>query len=393
MGISIIIPTYNGGHIFSKCLEMIGQQAYEGPVQLVVVDSGSTDGTVGLAEKAGALIRRIDKGAFHHARTRNEAISLAAFDRVIFMVQDAVPCSDSWLSGMAHGLEGDGMAAAFAAHVPHADATPYARFETESIARARLEASAVEGIQSLDSFQEMPYEKAYRRVGIDNVCAIYRKELLEKTLFPDVDFAEDLAWALKISLLGHRISYLPHIQVRHSHNRSPDYGFRRQVVNSYWVARIMGRVMEDLSYLSLCDLMSVTWAVRCFLFQRTREQRHRLRGAEGQGLFVDRLLKRYRLIYRIRALSVYSFLSRYPGWPSSRAKGSAQQATADIAYQLKLIENGYPPRDGNEWFQTLEQVATNILGRIYGEVYAGRMLKGRVSRQLEDFMRPFLSGV
>ena len=393
MGISIVIPTYNGGRIFSEGLEMIGRQAYAGPVQLIVVDSGSTDGTIEAAERAGALVRRIDKAAFHHARTRNMAVPLAAFDRVIFMVQDAVPCSDAWLSGMARGLEEDGVAAAFAAHIPHVDATPYARFETEAIAAARLEASALEGVQSLESFQKMTYDRAYRGVGLDNVCAIYRKELLEKTPFPDVDFAEDLAWAVKIALLGHRVLYLPHIQVRHSHNRSPDYAFRRQIVNSYWVAGIMGRVREDLSYLSFKDLLSVAGSVRAFLFGRIKEQRHGLKGVEGEGLFVDRLLRRYPLIYRVRIVGVYSVFSRYLGTPSSGAKRIAQQATADIAYQSELIENGYPPQDGDEWFQTLEQVAANILGRIYGEAYAGCMLKGPVSRQLEEFMRPFLSGV
>ena len=78
------------------------------------------------------------------------------------------------------------------------------------------------------------------------MCAIYRKEVLEKTPFPDVEFAEDLAWALKISLLGLRITYLPHIKVRHSHNRLSDYTFRPQIVNSFWCAKIMGRYVSRL---------------------------------------------------------------------------------------------------------------------------------------------------
>ena len=55
MGISIIIPTYNGGRVFSKCLEMIEWQDYGGKVQLIVVDSGSTDGTVASAEREAPL--------------------------------------------------------------------------------------------------------------------------------------------------------------------------------------------------------------------------------------------------------------------------------------------------------------------------------------------------
>ena len=56
-GISIIIPTYNGGRVFSKCLEMIMRQDYGGEIELIVVDSGSTDGTIELAERVGAFIR------------------------------------------------------------------------------------------------------------------------------------------------------------------------------------------------------------------------------------------------------------------------------------------------------------------------------------------------
>ena len=90
-GISVIIPNYNGGRIFPKCLEMIGQQDYVGKVQLIIVDSGSTDGTVGWAERAGAVVKRIDKNKFHHAKTRNEAVLLADFDNIVFTVQDAIP--------------------------------------------------------------------------------------------------------------------------------------------------------------------------------------------------------------------------------------------------------------------------------------------------------------
>ncbi|MCF8143838.1 MAG: glycosyltransferase [Deltaproteobacteria bacterium] len=392
-GVSVIIPTFNGGQIFSECLEMIGRQVYDGPIQLIVVDSGSTDGTIEAAKRAGALVRKIDKGAFHHARTRNLAVSLAAFDKVIFMVQDAVPCSDRWLSGMVRGLEEDGAAAAFAAHVPHAEATPYARFEIESIAAARRDASAAEEVRSFESFQQMPYERAYRSVGLDNVCAVYRKELLESTPFPDVDFAEDLAWAVKIALLGHRIVYLPHIQIRHSHNRSPEYAFRRQIVNSYWVAGIMRRTMEDLSDLSLTDLMSVALSMRSFLLRMIKEGRYGLKGLEGEVLFMDRLLKHYPLMHRIGMRAGDLFFSRHSGRASSGAKRMAQQAEADMACQLGMIMNGYPPKDRDEWVRTVEQVAANILGRIHGEVYAAGVLKGRVSRRLDEFIRPFFSGV
>jgi len=66
---------------------------------------------------------------------------------------------------------------------------------------------------------------------------------------------------------------------------------------------------------------------------------------------------------------------------------------ADITYQLRLIEDGYSPRDRSEWLQVLEQILANVLGRIHGEVYAGCTLKGKAPRQLENFIKPFLKGV
>ena len=392
-GISIIIPTLNGGSVFARCLEMIGKQNYGNSVQLIVIDSGSTDGSDILAENAGAIVKRIDRRLFHHARTRNQALDHAAFDRVIFMVQDAVPCSEDWLSGMTHALENPGVAAAFAAQLPHLDATPYARFETESVAHARLRAPELGNIHSMESFQALPYHEAYRRIGLDNVCAIYQKELLEKTPFPEVEFAEDLAWALKISLLDHPITYLPHVQIRHSHNRSPNYGFRRQIVNSYWLARIMKRVGEDFSFLSLRDLAFSVKSVSAFVLEKLNQKPKGIETFRPKDLFLNHLWKQYPLIFRMGVRRIDPSSSKYSNGSSSKAQAVAQGLIADTAYQLELIEKAYPPRDGQEWRQVLEQIATNILGRMHGEVYASCILKRSVPRQLEKFIKPFLSGV
>lgn len=275
-GISIIIPTYNGGQIFSKCLEMVGRQDYGGKIQLIIVDSGSTDGTVASAERAGALVKRIDKNRFHHARTRNEAVLLARFNSIVFTVQDAVPCSTSWLSDLERSLCETDVAAVYTDQIPHDDATPYARFEIESISKARGREQKIQQIESLEAFREMPYDAAYRTISLDNVCAIYKKELLVNIPFPEVDFAEDMAWAFKNMVLGHRLMYQPDIKVKHSHNRSPEYAFNRQVINSFWCAKIMNRVENDMSFLTVGDLMALTGALGRSV--------NRLRSA-GSGLF------------------------------------------------------------------------------------------------------------
>jgi len=95
----------------------------------------------------------------------------------------------------------------------------------------------------------------------------------------------------------------------------------------------------------------------------------------------------------MRLAGAFSFLSRQWMASSSRAKEMGRKARGDIAYQMAEIEKKYPMRDIDEWFETLEQVTANTLGRIYGEVYASSVLEGRVPRPLEEFVRPLLSGV
>ncbi len=395
-GISIVIPTYNGGRIFSKCLEMIGRQDYGGKTQLIIVDSGSADGTIELAERAGALIKKIDRRRFHHANTRNEAVLLANFNSIVFTVQDAVPCSTSWLSDLDRSIRETGVAAVYTDQIPHDDASPYARLEIESISKARGGRQKIQQIDSLEAFREMPYDDAYRSIGLDNVCAIYRKELLMDIPFPEVDFAEDMAWAFKNMLLGHRLMYQPDIKVKHSHNRSPEYAFNRQVINSFWCAKIMNRVEKDMSFLTVGDLMVLTGRLGRFV----NRLRSGILGDRKPGnidmknsyQIIDGIRKKLSLRNRMKSLLIDQ-LERYSSNQSDKLRMIQQQAEDGIRAVLKLIEKEYRVTVEEGLLEVLDQSAANILGRLYGETFASSMLRGKISLQLDAFMIPYMRGV
>lgn len=395
-GISIIIPTYNGGRIFQECLEKIRQQEYKGSIQLIVVDSGSTDGTAELAEQAGALVKRISKARFHHARTRNEAFSLARFDQVVFTVQDAVPCTETWLSDLENALNEHPVVAVYTDQVPHENATPYARFENQCIRDFRGQEPVLQGLDSLESFRIMAYHDAYRAIALDNVCAVYKKGSLMDLPFPEVDFAEDLAWSLANMLKGKRVLYQPSIKVRHSHNRLPEYGFYRQIVNSFWCAQIMGRVARDMSSLTLRDLLFTTSSARLIsLSLRSNIVEHRGASVGNGGkrpLVTDTIVGKYSLENRVRWLFM-DRLARGRKDVFCALNRMREESGHDIPNLLEWMKTNVGATSDDALIEALEQITANLLGRIYGEVYASHILKGAASPKLDAFMMPYLQVV
>ncbi|MEV4313751.1 glycosyltransferase family 2 protein [Actinocrispum sp. NPDC049592] len=52
MLVSVIVPNYNYGHVLGQCLRAIQAQSYS-PIEIVLVDDGSTDNSVEVAESLG----------------------------------------------------------------------------------------------------------------------------------------------------------------------------------------------------------------------------------------------------------------------------------------------------------------------------------------------------
>ena len=404
-GISIVIPTYNGGEIFARCLEKINRQKYHGDIQLIVIDSGSTDETPGLAKKAGALVKHVDNRSFHHARTRNEALALVEFDHVVYMVQDAVPCSETWLSELQQALvngkfynfsvETD-VAAVYIRQIPHDDADLFARFETDFHNDYLGHYPRIQQIESLEKFHKMSYEAALRSIRLDNVCTIYKKEALLKNPFPEIPFAEDLGWAFQTLLQGHKIFYQPRITIRHSHNRPAEYRLKRSVVETIYCAKVMSRVKHDLSFLGVEDLKYLRHRVneqseliKAEILQANPQAKH----AANPSSRVIARFKNHHLFQSRKLKAVARVLLN-----NSQLKAVVTQRLAQTAYNRIRKKNSHIKEIYNvaalqELVQVHDHFVAGYLGQLYGSVYASHMLRGNPSPELEDFIRPHMEGV
>ena len=104
--VSVVIPTLNAGSGFEELLKGLFVQEARFDYEVLVIDSGSTDGTAELARRYGASVHRISEDEFDHGATRNLGVSLSGGEYVAFIVQDAMPLDEAWLAAMVEKRDG-----------------------------------------------------------------------------------------------------------------------------------------------------------------------------------------------------------------------------------------------------------------------------------------------
>ncbi len=220
--VRLIVPTRNGGEIWKSCARAIADAVAAGRarVDVLVMDSASADDTAGVAARHGFEVRGVDPAAFDHGGTRNLAARIGPEpDILVFLTQDAVLDTPHALDGLLRAFDDDGVAVAYARNVPHRDANPLAAHARTFNYPAR---SHVAGAADRDAL-------GIKAVFASNSFAAYRHAVFrELGGFPEKSIvSEDMYFAARAALAGHKIAYVADAAVRHSHNYGPLEEFRR----------------------------------------------------------------------------------------------------------------------------------------------------------------------
>jgi glycosyltransferase involved in cell wall biosynthesis len=85
--VSCIVPVFNGERYLREALDSILSQTYR-PLEVIVVDDGSTDGTEALVRLFGERIRSLQQTNQGPAAARNLGLSVAAGEFVTFLDAD-----------------------------------------------------------------------------------------------------------------------------------------------------------------------------------------------------------------------------------------------------------------------------------------------------------------
>lgn len=226
---SVIIPTKNGGPLFKRAIEGLTKQTAWPQTELIVIDSGSTDGTIEIAKAAGAKVVEIPAGEFNHGATRDLGISIASCEILVLTVQDAVSDRPDLLEALVQLFRDPAVAGVYARQKPHSNADILTKRNLNNWLTGRMERE-VRKMESLEWYESLlPMEK-YLFCNFDNVCSAIRKSVWEEQKFGVISFGEDIDWAERVLKMGYKIIYEPAAVVIHSHDRPLSYEYKRTYV-------------------------------------------------------------------------------------------------------------------------------------------------------------------
>lgn len=300
--VSVVIPTKNAGCMFRDVLQRLRQQQSGDRLQIVVVDSGSTDDTLLHAKNFGAELRTIPPETFNHGATRNLGISCSRGDIVVLMTQDAVPGNESLLRHLVEPFEDPQVAGAYARQVPRPEADILTKRNLNGAATGQT-CPEVRWIANRAKYEALSPMERYLFCSFDNVCSAVRRIAWEQIAFPPADFGEDIRWSKCILEAGWKIAYQPLAEVVHSHRRAIGYEYKRTY--------LCHRTLYDLFGLSA--IPSLAHAVRCTCLSLARDSTYVLKHETSAVRAAGLLLK-------LPALSVATTFAQYRGARDARRR-------------------------------------------------------------------------
>jgi rhamnosyltransferase len=244
--VSVLVPTREAGPRFARTLAALEAQRGIRSVELLVTDSGSTDGTPELARRHGARVVTIPPEDFDHGRTRDELAARAAGDVLVMLVQDAVLEGPRTLRELVLALRREPrLAAVSAMEVPRPDAGLHTRWQSWARRRALESSGAARGRDGRRGAADggEPVGRRDRRLAkaaLDDVCAAIRREAWEEVRFREREFAEDLDFALRARERGWRCRFSTEARVEHSHDRGALYLLARHAMSVQVTAELLG---------------------------------------------------------------------------------------------------------------------------------------------------------
>ncbi len=199
---SIIIRCYNEEQHIGRLLTGILQQSVK-DVEIIVIDSGSTDSTLAIAERYPVKILSIPPEQFSFGCSLNIGCQAASNEIVVIVSAHVYPVYDNWLEALLAPFNDPQVALVYGKQRGN-DATRYS--ERQIFRHWFPNRSSTQ--------QEHPF--------CNNANAAIRHRVWQQLPYDEtLSGLEDLDWAKRAMQQGHRIAYVADAEIVHVHNETP----------------------------------------------------------------------------------------------------------------------------------------------------------------------------
>lgn len=240
---SLIIRAYNEEKHLGRLLEGVRQQSVK-DVEIILVDSGSTDATVSIAEAFGARVVHIAPVEFTFGRSLNIGLSAATRELAVIVSAHVYPVYPDWLECLLRPFEDTTIALTYGKQ----RGPETAHFSEQQIFHQWYP-------ETSQPRQAYPFcnnaNAAIRR-------SVWRDNPYDETLTG----LEDLAWAKRILEKGYALSYVADAEIVHVHQETPRGVFNRYRREAMAFKRIYPEAhfnLYDFVRLTTMNILSDLW--------------------------------------------------------------------------------------------------------------------------------------
>ncbi len=225
--VSIVFRALNEEKWFGDALEACKQQ--ETPdleLEIILVDSGSTDRTLDIAEQFGCRIVHIKKSDFTFGRSLNYGCDAATGDYLAFISAHCIPAHPKWLTNLIAPLRDDQVQFTYGKQIGH----DVSRFSEHQIFA-----------QYFPDHDKIPQEGFFA----NNANSAIRKSVWAEHRFDEaVTGLEDMVLGKAITAAGGAIGYVADAPVIHIHEETLSQTRRRY----YREALTMREIMPEIHF-------------------------------------------------------------------------------------------------------------------------------------------------
>ena len=219
--VSVVMRSYNEAWALQDTLAALNAQAYPGDVELIIIDSGSSDGSEEIIKKFGPQIfHQIPKGTYVPGVVLNWGIRNARNEWVVFLNADACPADEHWLDELLKvAVETENLGAVFGRQIPRDDCWGVHAHDYKRCFGPDRDSDKWDHFFSMVS------------------CAT-RKSIWEAYPFrEDLQYAEDDEWSRRMKAEGLEIAFAEKSVAIHSHNYTAKQAYKRAYGDMLAVSR------------------------------------------------------------------------------------------------------------------------------------------------------------